>query len=165
MSRSLHFHNPTNPELRALLAILESTSNPQILQRAEVIVWLCLISIASEVAEIMNLHLSTILRYVQAFNRGRVRWITEQRKGGPPRRISKRLERQMVSIAQHEPADYGLHYGTWSLSRLQWFITKKRKLVRRISREHLRRLLKKMMCTSDASSARFTVTIRAAPRF
>jgi transposase len=165
MSRSLHFQKPTSPELRALIAILESAPHPLILQRAEAILWLCMVGIASEVAEIMNLHLSTILRYVRAFNRRRLHWITERHHGGPPRRISKRLERRIVSIAQHEPADYGLHYGTWSLSRLHWFITKKRKLVRRLSREHLRRLLKKMRCTSDGSSARSTVMIRAAPRF
>ncbi len=69
---------------------------------AEVIIWLCVSGIAREVAQLLDLHLVTVLRYVHAFNRRRLRWLTRPRKSGPPPRISKRIERQIVTIAQHE---------------------------------------------------------------
>jgi hypothetical protein len=53
-----------------------------------------------------------VLRYVRAFNRQRMRWITHRPKRGPSSRMPKRVEYQIVMIAQHEPAQYGLHYGT-----------------------------------------------------
>lgn len=163
MARPLHFQKPTRAELRALFSILETATDPIVQQRAEVIIWLCMTWVASEVAELMNLHLNTVLSYVRCFHRRRLRWVTERKKGGPLRRISRRVERQILAIAQHDPAEFGLDYGTWSLARLQWFVTKKRKLVKRISREHLRRILKKGGFASGGSNARSTRMIRAVP--
>jgi transposase len=165
MARPLHFHKPTDTEFRALLALLETATDSQILKRAEVIIWLCVSGIATEVAQLLDLHRVTVLRYVRAFNRQRMRWITHRPKRGPSSRMPKRVEYQIVMIAQHEPAQYGLHYGTWSLARLQWFVTKKRKLLRRISREHLRRILKKTVCSCGALNASSIMRTRVAVRF
>ncbi len=165
MARPLNFHKPTDTEFHALLALLETATEPQILRRAEVIIWLCVSGIATEVAQLLDLHRVTVLRYVRAFNRQRMRWILKRPKSGPFPRISKRIERQIVCIAQHEPAYYGLYYGTWSLARLQWFITQKRKLLRHLSREHLRRLLKKTAFICGGSSANSTMRTRAAVQF
>ncbi len=165
MARSLNFHKPTDTEFRALLALLETATDPQILKRAEVIIWLCVSGIATDVAQLLDLHRVTVLRYVRAFNRQRMRWIMHRPKRGPASRISKRIEHQIVSIAQHEPAHYGLHYGTWSLSRLQWFVTQKRQLLRHLSREHLRRLLKKTTFICGELSANSIARTRGAGRF
>ena len=154
MSRSLHFHKPTVAELRQLLHWLETVTDPIVRQRIEVIVMLSILPIATEVAQLFDLHLNTVLYYVRCFNRRRLRWITARRLGGPPRRISRRMEQRIVAFAQQAPTTLGLVYGTWSLARLQWFITKKRKLLQRISREHLRRILKKTLFVCGASSAR-----------
>lgn len=165
MARPLHFHKPTRQEFRMLLTLLQQTTDRIVRQRIEVIVALSVIPIATEVAKLFDLHPNTILDYVRCFNRHRLRWITERRKGGPKRHISRRVERQIVTIAEHAPDQYGLHYGTWSLARLRWFITRGRKLVRHISREHLRRILKKTEFTFVESSTRSSVRIRAAARF
>ncbi len=71
MARPSNFHKPTDAELRALLALFESATYPRILQRAEVIMGLCIAGIAREVAPIVNLHLITVWRYVRAFNHRR----------------------------------------------------------------------------------------------
>ncbi len=165
MARPLHFHKPTPAELRVLLTILETVTDPIVRQRAEVILWLCVTAIASEVAALMNLHLSTVLYYLRCFHRRRLRWVTDRKKGGSPRRIPRGVERQILAIAEQDPVHFGLDYGTWSLARLQWFVTKKRKLLKRISREHLRRILKKGGFGSGASNARSTRTIPAGPPF
>ncbi len=165
MARLLNFHKPTDIEFRALLALLETATDPQILKRAEVIIGLCVSGIATEVAQLLDWHRVTVWRYVRAFNRQWMRWIMRRPKRGPASRISKRIEHQIVSIAQHEPAHYGLRYGTWSLSRLQWFVTQKRKLLRHLSREHLRRLLKKTTFICGESSANSTLRTHAAVPF
>jgi transposase len=154
MSRSLHFHKPTAVESRQLLQWLETITDPIVRQRIEVILMLCFVPIATEVAQLFNLHVNTILYYVRCFNRRRLHWITARHLGGPPRRISRRLEQRIAALAQQTPTALGLIYGTWSLTRLQWFVTKKRKLLPRISREHLRRILKKTAFVCAASSAR-----------
>jgi len=165
MARPLNFHKPTGTEFRTLLHWLESGADPVIRKRIEVIVWLCVTPIATEVAQLLNVSLRTILYYVHCFNRGRLRWIMRHHSVGRPRQISPRTEQQIVTLAQHDPSAYDLTYGTWSLARLQWFITKKRQWLRSISREHLRRLLKKTICTCVASSARSTLRIRTAKLF
>jgi transposase len=165
MSRPLNFHKPTGTELRTLLHGLESVTDPIIRKRIEVIVWLCVTPIATEVAQLLNVSLRTILYYVRCFNRGRLRWIMRHHPVGRTRQISRRTEQKIVTVAQHDPSTYGLPYGTWSLARLQWFITKKCKWLRSISREHLRRLLKKTICTCVVSSARSTPRIHTAKSF
>jgi transposase len=165
MARPLNFHKPTRAELRQLLQWLETITDPIIRQRIEVIVTLCFTPIATEVAQLLDLHVNTVLYYMRCFNRRRLRWITVRKKGGRTPQIPQRMKRQIVAIAQHAPSDFGLPYGTWSLARLQWFVTQKRKLLRRISREHLRRILKKTMCSGVASSARSIPTIRGARSF
>lgn len=165
MARPLNFHKPTGIEFRTLLHWLESTTDPIIRKRIEVIVWLCVTPIATEIAQLLNVSLRTILYYVRCFNRGRLRWIMRRHPGGRTRQISRRIEQKIVTLAQHDPSTYGLPYGTWSLARLQWFITKKCKWLRSISREHLRRLLKKTIFTCGASSARSTPRIPAAKPF
>jgi transposase len=161
----LDFHKPTGSELRTLLHGLESVTDPVVRKRIEVIVWLCVTPIATEVAQLLNLSLRTVLYYVHCFNRRRLRWIMQRHRGGRTRQIAHRIEQQLVTIVQNDPSSYSLPYGTWSLARLQWFITKKLKLLRSISREHIRRLLKKAIFTCGASSARFTPRTHAAKLF
>jgi transposase len=165
MARPLNFHKPTHKELRQLLHWLETVIDPSTRQRLEVIVTLCLTPIATEVAQLLDLHVNTVLAYVRCFNRRRLRWISVHKKGGRAPQIPRRIKRQIVALAQQAPSAFGLPYGTWSLARLQWFVTKKRKLLRRISREHLRRILKKTMYSCVASSANSIPTIRSARSF
>jgi len=165
MARPLHFHKPTNTELRQLLHGLETIIDPVIRQRIEVIVTLCYTPIATEVAQLFNLHLNTVLDYVRQFNRYRLAGITAHRKGGRSPSIPRRIQQRIVAMAQRPPSDFGLPDGTWSLSRLRWFVTKKRKLLRRISREHIRRILKKTESTCGASSASSRTRTHAAGLF
>ncbi len=165
MARTLHFNKPTHTELRQLLHWLETVSDPIVRKRIDVTLALCAITVASEVAEIFDLHLNTVLHYARCFNRRRLRWIASRRRGGPRRKIPKRVERQIASLVQRPPTALGLPYGTWSLARLQWFVTKKRRLLRSISREHLRRILKKRGSICGVSSTRSIPQTRGAERF
>jgi len=61
MSRSLHFHEPTVAESRQLLHWLETLTDSIVRQRIEVILMLCIMPIATEVAQLFNLHLNTVL--------------------------------------------------------------------------------------------------------
>jgi hypothetical protein len=72
----LNFHKPTSAELQTLITLLETATDPHILKRTKVILWLCIVGTACEVARIIDLHLVTVLRYVQAFNRRRLHWMT-----------------------------------------------------------------------------------------
>lgn len=83
MSRPLHFHKPSRAELRTLLSLLETAADPIIRQRATTIVWLSITAIA-KVAQILNMHLNTVLYCIRSFNREHLRWITQRKKAGIP---------------------------------------------------------------------------------
>ncbi len=76
MPRPLHFNKPTPNEWRQLLLWLESNVDARVQQRIEVILVLCTLPSATEVAQLLNVHLNTVLRYVRLFNRRRLRWVT-----------------------------------------------------------------------------------------
>ena len=62
------------------------------------------------------------------------------------------LRSEMVRLAETLPAEMGLPYGRWSLSKLREYLLKRR-VVKAISREHLRRELRKGGCAFGVSNA------------
>src|SRR4030067_670365 len=52
-----------------------------------------------------------------------------------------------AGVAEQSPTEFGLPYGRWPLAKLQEYLVHQRHLLKTISREHLRRLLKKNIFT------------------
>ena len=73
-------------------------------------------------------------------------------RGGPPVRITETQRVEIVRLAETSPAEMGLSYGRWSLSKLREYLFKRR-VVKAISREHLRRVLRKGGCAFEVSNA------------
>jgi transposase len=63
-------------------------------------------------------------------------------QGAPPRITATQLD-EIARVADQSPTEFGLPYGRWSLAKLQEYLIHQRHLLKAISREHLRRLLKK----------------------
>jgi len=62
---------------------------------------------------------------------------------GASRRITATQMDEIARVAEPSPAELGLPYGRWSLAKLQEYLIHQRHLLKTISREHLRSLLKK----------------------
>jgi len=73
-------------------------------------------------------------------------------------RISAEQREEIVRLAERAPYELGLPYGRWSLSTLRAHLLKTR-VVKRISREHLRQVLKKRGSVSAVSAAKSSVMI------
>ena len=73
-------------------------------------------------------------------------------QGAPPRISATQLD-EIARVAEQSPTEFGLPYGRWSLAKLQEYLIDQRRLLKRLSREHLRRLLKKSRSTYVMFSA------------
>jgi hypothetical protein len=71
----------------------------------------------------------------------------------------------MARIAEQSPTEFGLPYGRWSLAKLRAYLIHPRRLLKTISREHLRRLLKKRRFTCARFSVNSSATTRSDMRF
>jgi hypothetical protein len=60
---------------------------------------------------------------------------------------------EIAQVAEQSPTEFGLPYGRWSLAKLQEYLIHQRRLLKAISREHLRRLLKKSIFAYGMFSA------------
>lgn len=83
---------------------------------------------------------------------------------GRPGRLSAEQRAAIIALADREPTELGLPYGRWSLAKLRVYLLAHR-VVRAISREHLRRVLEKGGSASAASSAGSGVSTRSGRRF
>ncbi|MCA1853042.1 MAG: helix-turn-helix domain-containing protein [Beggiatoa sp.] len=97
---------------------------------------------AVDIARALGVHANTVYADLRAFSHEGVACILHRMHGGAPRRITDGQTARLLSVAEQAPTDLGLPYGRWSLTKLQAFVIKHR-IVKAISREALRRVLKK----------------------
>jgi hypothetical protein len=74
-------------------------------------------------------------------------------------RITAEQRSEMLRLAETAPTELGLPWGRWSLAKLRDY-RRRSKLVRALSREHLRRLLQKGACIYAGSGASSSVGTR-----
>ena len=103
------------------------------------------------IATTLGIHPNTVYHHLHAYQEGGfLKLIRARRRGAAPR--IKASQRTLIArIADRSPADYGLPYGRWSLSKLKEYLIRKR-VIQAISCEHLRRILKKRVSNSNVSS-------------
>lgn len=98
---------------------------------------------ALQIAEALAIHANTIYTYLHGFAREGLAFVQHLRRPGAPARITEAQVDEIVRIAEQSPTEFGLPYGRWSLAKLQDYLTRPRGLLKALSREHLRRVLKK----------------------
>lgn len=143
MSRSLKIHKPNSAQIRRLQLVLEQSTDKHLQRRAEAILFYALGLNAVEIARALHAHPNTIYTDLHTFDQQGLGCLKPLAIGGVPIRFTPKQISEIWHLAQREPVEFGLQYGRWSLSNFQEFLVKKLRLIKRISREHLRRLLKK----------------------
>ena len=111
-------------------------------QRAEAILLYSYGFSAIEIAAELEVHPNSVYSYLHAFDQEGLHSLQGTLCGGAPVRISGDKVAAIWRLAELKPYELGLPYGRWSLSNLADYLVKLR-IVKTISREHLRRLLKK----------------------
>lgn len=127
-------------EKKDLKVLLKST-NTRLYKRARVI-WLSSTKglIAKEIAEIVDLHLNKVRKFIRRFNERGIAGLYQKSSGGRPREIKTEQRRQLVRLIKTKPKEFGLSWSSWSLRGLCEIAAKER-IVRTISPEWMRRVI------------------------
>lgn len=160
MSRSLKVRKPRRTELRKLDGLLCEDLHPQQLRRAQALLLygegLC----GVEIAAALGAHPLTIYADLRAFARNGLRCLQPPAHGGQPKQLTAAQEALICRLADGSPIDLGRPFSRWTLQKLRAYLLKER-IVTHISREHLRRVLKKGGCMLPASGAKSSATTRS----
>ena len=109
-------------------------------------------------AGLLQAHVNTVYADLRDFARHGLSSLSRPRTMGAPPRLSHEQIATLRQVAGQPPTALGLPFGRWSLAKLRAYLIQRR-VVRAISREHLRRVLKKGGTLCAASSASSPVTI------
>ncbi len=153
MARSLTIRKPTPREVRRLEVILEEEHPPQVQRRAFAILAYALGFVGAAIARALQVHPRTIYADLRAFSLEGLACLHPLPVGGAPQRITSQQWVQLWQWADCLPREFGLLEARWTLASFREFLVKRQRLLKRISLEHLRRVLKKRAFAFGESSA------------
>jgi transposase len=165
MTRTLTVRKPTWRETQELERLLERELAPQARRRAETILYHGLGLNGQQLAEALHVHPNTVYADLQAFEREGLGCVRALPVGGAPRRISDQQLNAIWHWAECLPRDLGLPDPRWTLTNFREFLVKRQRVLKRISLEHLRRVLKKKIFASVESRANLPASTRNAQPF
>jgi transposase len=150
MTRTLTIRKPTQRETQELELMLEGELSSQAHRRAETILYHSLGLNGRQLAEALHVHPNTVYADLQAFEREGLACVRPLPVGGTPRRISDQQRNAIWRWAESLPRDQGLPDPRWTLTNFREFLVKRQRVLKQISLEHLRRLLKKRYSLSSS---------------
>lgn len=141
MSRGLHFPTLKVTQLGELQRVLRSRTTPAGLRQRSELIWL-LAGGASliEASEWVGLHYTNAHIWAQRFLNSGLAGLTDRPKSGRPRVYGKGVDTEVIKAAAARPKDLGLSFTTWSLPKLQEYLSKQPGL-EGITRSTIRRRL------------------------
>jgi transposase len=143
MSRQLKVRLPKAAEMCQLRQILEESTNARLCRWAEALLFYGAGLGVQSISAALAVHMNTIYAGLHRFaHLGMSLFQCVAPQGAPPRITATQLD-EIARVADQSPTEFGLPYGRWSLAKLQEYLIHQRHLLKAISREHLRRLLKK----------------------
>jgi transposase len=142
MPRSLNVRKPLTSEIRRLHAALEAGLAVRQRRRAEVLLLYATGMEGMQIAQALSVHPNTVYSDLRSFAQHGVACLDHLGVGGVPARITQAQRAEILRLAEVPPTEVGLPYGRWSLAKLRQYLITTR-VVKAISREHLRRVLKK----------------------
>ena len=164
MPRTLQVRRATAKEVRTLAAMLSESDHARQRRQADAVIMYTAGLSAQQIAAGLGVHVNTIYKDLQAFDRDGMAAITQQPRIGAPVRLSAKQRDEIRRIALIDPSEVGQPGGRWTLRSLREYLIKQR-VVTAISREHLRQVLKRGGSSFDRSSVSSRASIHSAGRF
>ena len=154
MSRPLSVRKPSPAELRRVHQWLEKPLRPWQRRRAEVLLLRAADLPATAIARLLQVHVNTVYADLRDFARHGLSSLSRTRTVGAPPRLSQEQIAAIWRLAAQSPTTLGLPFGRWTLAKLRDVLIRE-KVVKSISREHLRRVLKEggTHCATSAASS------------
>jgi transposase len=142
MARPLTIRSATAEELDQLHRLLKQPLQHWQRRRLEIVLLHTAGHTAVDIAALLGVHVNTVYSDLRLFHRRRLRSLLSRRRLGAPPRLTPQQRRTICRLAEQSPTDLGLPYGRWSLAKFRDYLID-HGIIRSISREHLRRVLKK----------------------
>ena len=158
MSRPLSVRKPTARELGRVHRWLEGPLQPWQRRRAEVLLLHAAGLSATAMAQLLQVHVNTVYADLRDFDQHGLSSLRRPRRVGAPPRLDPGQIETIWHLANQPPTALGLPLGRWTLAKLRDYLLRHR-IVTAISREHLRRVLKKGGTLSGASNASSSIPI------
>jgi transposase len=165
MARTLQIRKPTPRQIERLEAVLESENDAQVLRRVKVLLHYADGLQGTEIAAALGVHPNTIYADLHAFDDTALACLEPLSHGGTPSRLSLHQVSEIVRVAQAAPQEFGCLEARWTLANLRAFLIRQSHLVSTISREHLRRILKKTTFVSAPCGVNWSAMIHSGKRF
>ena len=165
MSRLPKVRKPNTTEMRQLRDILEASSNARVCRWAETLLCYGAGLNSPQIAAALTVHVNTIYNCLNRFACTRLAFLQSLRHPGVRSRITTAQLDEIARMVEQSPSEFGLPYGRWSLAKLRDHLIHQQHLFKAISREHLRRLLKKRIFACVRRNANSSVMIHNAMRF
>jgi transposase len=156
MSRSLTLRKLSAKEFQQVNKVLAEAEITQQRRRAEAILLYDAGLSAVEIALVLGAHPNTIYADLHAFDQEGLGCLKEPAPPGPAAELSAVQIAEILRIAELPPYELGLPYGRWSLQKLCDYLIVQH-VVKHLSREHLRRILKKGESACSGLSASCSV--------
>src|SRR5262245_26984137 len=156
MSRSLTLRKLSAKEFRQVNKMLAEAETAHQRRRAEAVLLYDAGLSAVEIALVLGAHPNTAYADLHAFDQEGLECLKKPVPPGPAAELSAVQIAEILRIAELPPYEFGLPYGRWSLQKLCDHLIARR-VAKHLSREHLRRILKKGGSTYAGSSASCSV--------
>ncbi len=141
MARSLLFPSLKAAQLFELQRLLRSRTTPSGLRRRCELIWLLAGGASlAEASEWVDLHYTNAHLWVKRFLSSGVAGLSDQPKSGRPPIYGKDVNTEVIKAAASRPKDLGLPFTTWSLPKLQEYLSQQPGL-KEITRSTIRRRL------------------------
>lgn len=117
-------------------------------QRAQIVLASASRSAAPQIAQVLQTDENQVRRVIAEFNADGMESLRPPTGGGRPRRIDDTAREEIRAVALARPRDLGEPGTRWSLATMRRYLVRK-KIVKSISKEHLRRMLQLMGITAQ----------------
>jgi len=125
MPRSLTFPSLKVAQLGELQKLLRSRTTPASLRQRSELIWLLAGGASlAEASEWVGIHYTNAHIWTKRFLESGIAGLTDRPKSGRPRRYGSDVDTEIIKAAAARPKDLGLPFTTWSLPKLQEYLSK-----------------------------------------
>ena len=124
MPRILEFPSLKVAQLGELQRLLRSRTTPASLRQRSELIWLLAggTSLAAA-SEWVGLHYTNAHVWTKRFLESGIAGLSDRSKSGRPRTYGKDVDTEVIKVAAARPKDLGLPFTTWSLAKLQEYLS------------------------------------------
>jgi transposase len=124
MARTLTFPSLKAVQLFEIQRLLRSRATPSGLRRRCELIWLLAGGASlAEASEWVDLHYTNAHLWVKRFLLSGIAGLSDRPKSGRPRVYGKEIDTAVIKAAAARPKDLGLPFTTWSLPKLQEYLS------------------------------------------